>query len=255
MGSAWRRVRAERLTATAPACANAESDSANCGSCGHACAADQTCVAANCVATCGAPFVACDGSCADTAKDSMNCAGCGNQSGPNQTCVASQRIASCGTLTPCRGNCVDTANDSQNCGRCGNPCDVGQAFVGGAGRCVDTTSDADDCGGCGVACSSTQVCKASAGVSPTGVGPHGGSVALLKFGMTGDPRPPSCEDTADYPTAVIDRIVDQISARGPQFVLDLGDLPHAGLQHSLPTATAQMNLYLQAPPGLAAPSS
>jgi hypothetical protein len=37
----------------------------------------------------------------------------------------------------------------------------------------------------------------------TGVGPSGGSVTLLHFGMTEDTRPPACEDTANYPTAVI----------------------------------------------------
>src|SRR5947209_19412552 len=35
------------------------------------------------------------------------------------------------------------------------------------------------------------------------VGTKGGSVALLHFGITGDTRPPACEDTANYPTAVI----------------------------------------------------
>ena len=39
-------------------------------------------------------------------------------------------------------------------------------------------------------------------VPNTGVGLQGGSVELLHFGISGDTRPPNCEDTAGYPTAM-----------------------------------------------------
>jgi hypothetical protein len=81
-------------------------------------------------------------------------------------------------------------------------------------------------------------------VNQTGVGPHGGTVSLLHFGITGDTRPPSCEDTAGYPTSVINGIVDQMSARNIQFGLDLGDHMYV-CNNDLTTATTQMNLYMQ----------
>ena len=49
---------------------------------------------------------------------------------------------------------------------------------------------------------------------PSAVGPTGGSVNLLHMGLTGDSRPPSCEDTAHYPTAVVSAIVGYIAIRG-----------------------------------------
>src|SRR5579871_4448752 len=81
---------------------------------------------------------------------------------------------------------------------------------------------------------------------PTGtVGPSGGSVSLLHFGLTGDTRPPSCEDTAGYPTDVIDNIADRFQSRAVQFALDLGDHMYV-CNNDLPTAQAQMSLYMQA---------
>jgi hypothetical protein len=77
------------------------------------------------------------------------------------------------------------------------------------------------------------------------VGPNGGNVTFLHFGMTGDTRPPSCEDTAGYPTAVINAIADAFEAQGAQFALDLGDHMYV-CNNSLPTADAQMSLYMTA---------
>jgi hypothetical protein len=85
---------------------------------------------------------------------------------------------------------------------------------------------------------------ATGGSGGTGIGPSGGTVDLLKFATTGDTRPPACEDTAHYPTAIINAIADAAQAQHAQFGLDLGDHMYV-CNSDLPTATAQMNLYMQ----------
>ena len=79
----------------------------------------------------------------------------------------------------------------------------------------------------------------------SGVGPAGGTVTLLHFGITGDTRPPNCEDTANYPTAIISGIADALKAKGAQFVVDEGDHMFV-CNSSLPIARAQMALFTQA---------
>ena len=79
----------------------------------------------------------------------------------------------------------------------------------------------------------------------SGIGPLGGTVDLLRFAVTGDTRPPACEDNAHYPTAVINGIADGAQARGAQFGLDLGDHMYV-CNSSLAEATIQMNMYMQA---------
>ena len=75
------------------------------------------------------------------------------------------------------------------------------------------------------------------------VGPTGGTVDLLRFALTGDTRPAACEDTAGYPTAIINAIADGAEAQQAQFALDLGDHMYV-CNGSLATATDQMNLYM-----------
>jgi hypothetical protein len=64
------------------------------------------------------------------------------------------------------------------------------------------------------------------------------------MGLTGDTRPANCEDTAGYPTAIINGIADQFQARGVDAVLDLGDHMYV-CNDDLNTANAQMSLYMQ----------
>ena len=80
---------------------------------------------------------------------------------------------------------------------------------------------------------------------PGAVGPMGGSVNLLHMGLTGDSRPPSCEDTAHYPSDVVSAIATQFQQKGVDFALDLGDHMYV-CNNSLPTAVAQMGLYMAA---------
>ncbi len=86
-------------------CADLNSDPANCGSVGNACAEGETCFMGSCGcgstgAACGAGESCCGGACIDTTSDPMNCGGCGTvcgAQGPN--CVES--TCRCGTAPAC----------------------------------------------------------------------------------------------------------------------------------------------------------
>jgi hypothetical protein len=77
------------------------------------------------------------------------------------------------------------------------------------------------------------------------VGPTGGTVSLLHFGVTGDTRPPACEDTANYPTSVINSIADAFKTRQAQFALDLGDHMYV-CNNTLSIAQTQMGMFTTA---------
>ncbi len=70
-------------------------------------------------------------------------------------------------------------------------------------------------------------------------------MTALHFLVMGDTRPPGCEDTAHYPTPIINAIADAATLHNAQFGLDLGDHMYV-CNNSLATATDQMNLYMQA---------
>jgi len=130
-------------------------DPMNCGACGNACGAEETCCGGDCVdvrasadhcgacatdggATCGATEVCCNGSCADAAS----CGTC------MEDCAMSGREC-------CTGACVDTQGDENNCGGCGVECAAGQVCCGGS--CVG--SDASHCGqGCDVCTAGSELC-------------------------------------------------------------------------------------------------
>ncbi|HZS36218.1 MAG TPA: metallophosphoesterase [Polyangia bacterium] len=66
---------------------------------------------------------------------------------------------------------------------------------------------------------------------------------LLKFGVFGDCRPGSPDDTANYPTAVLTNIFTQMQSKGAQFAVGTGDYMFASYQT---TVDAQVALHLQA---------
>ena len=88
---------------------------------------------------------------------------------------------------------------------------------------------------------------AGGGVGPiTGtVGATGGKLSNLAFAIVGDTRPPTPDDTANYPTAIISKIWQDVQAEGAPFAIMTGDY-----QFSLPSSGAaagkQLDLYLQA---------
>jgi len=86
------------------------------------------------------------------------------------------------------------------------------------------------------------------GIPPQGgpppIGSGGGTVDLLDFVLTGDTRPPACDDTAGYPTAIHQQIVRAMAALHPQMALDLGDHMYVCAQN-LAMAQQQMALYTE----------
>ena len=82
-----------------------------------------------------------------------------------------------------------------------------------------------------------------------GIGPNGGSVPRLIFGVVGDTRPAVPDDTANYPTAIITQIFQDLASASPQpqFVLAGGDYMNATSGNG--QAAPQLDLFLQAAKG------
>ncbi|MGH7280379.1 MAG: DUF6923 family protein [Polyangiaceae bacterium] len=92
-------------------CVSTDRDTLNCGTCGHACAADEVCSSGACGVTCSAGL--------------MLCAGVANvlDAGPSPDAGD----AEAGVMTPVDAGlrapyCASLASDNQNCGACGNVC-------------------------------------------------------------------------------------------------------------------------------------
>ncbi len=79
-----------------------------------------------------------------------------------------------------------------------------------------------------------------------GIGPSGGSVSSLYFAVVGDTRPSMEDDTANYPTAIITKIYQDLAALNPppQFVVTTGDYMFANPYGN--QGEAQLQLYLGA---------
>ena len=85
------------------------------------------------------------------------------------------------------------------------------------------------------------------GAPPTGsVGPGGGSVSRLYFAVVGDTRPPSPDDTAGYPTAIITQIYTHLEALSPKpsFAVSTGDYMFASTGGT--EGATQLDLYVGA---------
>jgi hypothetical protein len=85
------------------------------------------------------------------------------------------------------------------------------------------------------------------GGTPTGtVGPTGGTVSRLYFAVVGDTRPSLEDDTANYPTAIITKIYQDIQALNPrpQFVVTTGDYQFANPYGA--EGAKQVALYMSA---------
>jgi len=72
-----------------------QTSNTNCGGCGRACAAGQTCAAGACISgSCGTGLTLCAaGSCRDLTSDPANCGACGRACTAGQTCYASSCVA------------------------------------------------------------------------------------------------------------------------------------------------------------------
>jgi Stigma-specific protein, Stig1/Putative metal-binding motif len=136
---------------------NLQTDAANCGTCGNACAVGSAC---------------CAGKCVNETSDVNNCGACAKACTSGSSCAKSVCVPPAGTCTPacsadqtcCSGKCVDLKSDIANCGKCGGACTTGNQPGCCASACVDLLTVAN-CGTCGHAC--TLVPDAGTGITCT----------------------------------------------------------------------------------------
>ncbi len=97
-------------------------------------------------------------------------------------------------------------------------------------------------GGCGPG-RSTGAGDAGADL-PGAIGPNGGALDTLAFAIVGDTRPALIDDTAYYPTAVIQRIWTAVEAEAPHlpFAVTTGDYVYASPWGN--EGASQLDLYL-----------
>lgn len=146
-----------------------QTDSGNCGECGHRCAEGQICSAGYCICPSDyrPPCMICDSTgcrerCVDYAFDPDNCASCGRSCPAGYECSWGECKPTCigYHLELCGGQCINTLRDAMNCGGCGLECAAGQVCIDGncqcvsplsacGSQCIDVRNDPQHCGGCG----------------------------------------------------------------------------------------------------------
>ncbi len=184
---------------------DAVSDRANCGACGHACAASETCQSGGCSApVCAAPQANCDGLGANgcevnTATAVAHCGACGHACTANNaapdcvggTCGYSVCNVGFGDVNgdPADGCEVDFNTDLQHCGGQNRRCAVANgtpACVGGvcgvAGCNAGFTSNGTACVDVDECAANTDNCAANATCTNT----PGGFTCLCDAGFSGD---------------------------------------------------------------------
>jgi hypothetical protein len=150
-------------------------DTANCGACRNACAANGWCSSYSCY-NCPNGQTRCPslGICADLQTDSSNCGGCGMKCGVGTYCSSGSCISVCSagqTYCTTSSSCKDLFTDPSNCGNCGNGCQTGmpctngsctcpsgQAFCSNVSGCLDLQSDSNHCGSCSNVCQANGSC-------------------------------------------------------------------------------------------------
>jgi hypothetical protein len=180
-------------TACTGICTVLNNDPGNCGNCGAACPAGQTCSGGGCATVtggCPSGQTLCGTQCISLGTDTNNCGGCGivcqQLPGSSPVCQGGQCTFSCqGGFADCDHNpgngCeVNLPADPNNCGGCGIVC---QYHPNGSPLCsngscvsvcfpgyqdcnqnptdgceVNLQNDHNNCGGCGVVCGGSQVC-------------------------------------------------------------------------------------------------
>jgi hypothetical protein len=173
-------------------------------------------------------------------------AGVCNQCGTSQDCASGQVCAK----FPGDNYCIESCDNGQACSG-GATCMAGGDYAGNpVNGCVPTGecagSQGDDGGGGGR--DSGVAYDAGNQTQPTGtVGPNGGSLSRLLFGVVGDTRPANYDDVGGYPTAIITQIFKDLQAQNPKppFIVSTGDYQFASSGNSS-TSGQQLDIYEQA---------
>lgn len=104
-------------------CVDLRNSNEHCGTCDHACAAEETCIAGECQPECSCGGLACGGQCVDNRSDPSNCGTCGTVCTSPSVCADGACVAACppGT-TACGGACAYLDHSVDHCGACDTPC-------------------------------------------------------------------------------------------------------------------------------------
>ena len=155
------------LTLCGTQCVDLQTDPANCGSCGSACAEQRMCVTGACM--CREGLTVCGSSCVNTSSDPLNCGGCGIVCEGGMVCSGSRCSLVCDEgLTNCGGACVDIMTDVGHCGGCTNACEEAEGSEARCSRgscenvCLPDRWDLDGEPGCEYLCvwdSDTELCN------------------------------------------------------------------------------------------------
>jgi hypothetical protein len=176
-----------------------------------------------------------------------------------QASLCVPRVAAC---APMSGATSGAGGMSQTCGAldgptvkacchsCGNkPCQANGCYGGWwCNRDTCSCQSPPDPASCTpTTAASSSVSTGVGGGGPSGIGPTGGKLDVLSFAVVGDTRPPTEDDLAGYPTAVITKIWQNVNAQQPTpaFALTTGDYVYAK-PFGTTTSTQQFNLYLGA---------
>ena len=159
----------------------------------------------------------------------------------------------CGSTTNTIAPCTSCTSDSDCNGgvcikqgsllECATACPNGNE-CSGSQTCTGSTSSAGDQVS---ACVDSAVSCSDASVGPPSIGPTGGTESSLFFAVVGDTRPANEDDTANYPTTIINRIFADLAAFSPApppFLVSTGDYQYANPDGA--QGAAQLQLYLNA---------
>jgi hypothetical protein len=157
----------------AQACINLSNDVKNCGTCGHACRATETCQNGTCACPVGGQLY-CDSAngCVDTVNNTAHCGACDNACKKTQVC--SYSTCSCTgygqQYCASQNACIDTYSNNQHCGACDKACPTGTHCSYGTCYCDQATdtlctdtcynlqTDRAHCGSCTRACPGNYSC-------------------------------------------------------------------------------------------------